>query len=349
MESFQYYPAHGRKANPVCSICIANYNGFSIIGGCIDSATAQYGDFDVEIIIHDDASTDNSVALLRAQYPQVEVLVSTDNVGFCTANNRMAEHARGKYLLLLNNDAALHPDALRALLDAAQQQLRPALLTLPEYDWGTGKLVDRGYFLDLFYNTVPNSDPACRDVATIAGSCLFTSRDFWNELNGFPEWMESLAEDLYLCSNARLRGVPVQVVPSSGYRHRQGASFGGNRVDEGKLNTTYRRRALSERNKTAVLIICTPTVLVWPLLGVHLAMLVIEGATISVLRRDTRVWREIYWQTLKATFGGMATLRARRRHQQAQRRVSLREYMRPFTFLPQKLRLLARHGVPTIR
>ena len=77
-------------------------------------------DAPVEILVHDDASRDGSVALLREKYPQVHVLASEQNVGFCVGNNRLVAAARGDYVLLLNNDAALAPDAVRRLLEAAQ-------------------------------------------------------------------------------------------------------------------------------------------------------------------------------------------------------------------------------------
>ena len=123
---------------PVVSVCIANYNGEQLLVDCIDSVLAQYGGTTIEIIVHDDASSDDSVALLRASYPQVEVLASSDNVGFCIANNRMAAAAHGRYLLLLNNDAALYPDAIESLLTEADAQHHAGILTLPQYDWKTG-------------------------------------------------------------------------------------------------------------------------------------------------------------------------------------------------------------------
>ena len=80
----------------------------------------QDSGFPVEIIVHDDASSDGSVALIRQYYPQVVLIESPNNVGICVANNRMAALAKGDYLLLLNNDAALWPDALATLLATAQ-------------------------------------------------------------------------------------------------------------------------------------------------------------------------------------------------------------------------------------
>ncbi|MEN6538797.1 MAG: glycosyltransferase family 2 protein [Mizugakiibacter sp.] len=345
----RHYPALNRPAAPDCSVCIANYNGADLLVDCLDSVLAQRGGVSIEIIVHDDASTDGSVALLRERYPQVELLASADNVGFCVGNNRMVAHARGAYVLLLNNDAALYPDALETLLADARARARPCLLTLPQYDWETGVLVDRGCRLDPFYNPVPNLDPRRTDVAMTIGACLFVPRATWVELGGFPEWMESIGEDLYLCCLARLRGVAVAVAPRSGYRHRQGVSFGGNRVQAGKLRTTFRRRRLSERNKTATMLVCTPTRLVWPLLALHLVVLSLEGAIMAALRRDARIWREIYAPVWALVASGRHELRARRRQVQADRRIGLRAYARGFVPVPRKLSMLLRHGLPTVR
>lgn len=349
MALVQHYPALKPETAPVCSICIANYNGVHMLAECLDSVLKQTSGVPIEIIVHDDASTDDSVAFLRERYPQVEILASSDNVGFCIGNNRMVAQARGEYLLLLNNDAALFPDALASLLEAARSQEQAGILTLPQYDWQSGELVDRGCLLDPFYNPVPNLDASRRDVAYVIGACMFLPRVLWNDLGGFPEWLGSLAEDMYLCCRARLCGLPVWVTRGSGYRHRQGKSFGGNRVDSGRLNTTYRRRYSSERNKTAVMVICTPTLLVWPLFALHLLMLAAEGPLLSLLKRNARVWRDIYGPTLAHVVRELGALRARRRAAQSGRRIGLRAYLRVFTAMPRKLVLLRRHGVPEMR
>lgn len=120
---------------PVCSVCVANYNGLAMLAGCLDSVLLQKGGWPVEIIVHDDASSDASVAFVRERYPGVVLIESRENVGFCIANNRMAAVATGDFLLLLNNDAALWPDALVTLLAAARALERPAILGLPQYEW----------------------------------------------------------------------------------------------------------------------------------------------------------------------------------------------------------------------
>jgi len=349
MALVQHFPALTPVPDPVCSICIANYNGVEVLVDCIDSVLAQEGAIPVEIIVHDDASTDGSMEWIRQRYPKVELLAADENVGFCVANNRMVAQARGEFILLLNNDAALYPDALQTLLAAARDQAPPGVFTLPQYDWQSGELVDRGCLLDPFYNPVPNLDPARYDVAYVIGACMFLPRALWNDLGGFPDWFGSIAEDMYMCCLARLRGLPVTVTQTSGYRHRQGRSFGGNRVDAGKLNTTYRRRYFSERNKTAVMAICTPTGGVWPWLVVHLLVLCVEGIVLSLAKRDTAIWREIYAPTLRFGFEETGVLLAKRRTVQRMRCISLREYLGGFVLAWRKLRLLRRYGIPDVR
>lgn len=336
-------------AGPIISVCIANYNGMEVIDDCLRSVLAQEGDMQVEILVHDDASTDASVARIRDNYPQVKLIVSDSNVGFCVANNRMASEARGKYLLLLNNDAALYPDALQALLAEAGRLGQHAILSLPQYDARSGVLIDRGCLLDPFLNPIPNLDPARHDIAMVIGACLWTPRALWDELEGFPEWFGSIGEDLYLCCRARLAGYPVRVLAKSGYRHRVGMSFGGGKAVQGRLVTTFRRRALSERNKSFVLACTYPSPLFQLIFPIHLALLLVEGAVLTLIRRDARLFREIYLGCLGALWERRTELAAQRRRVQAASSVGRRVFFTPFSWFPHKLRLLARYGMPRIR
>lgn len=348
MGMVQHYPALNRPAAPLCSVCIANYNGIDLLADCLNSVLAQQGDISIEIIVHDDASTDGSLAILRERYPQVEVLAGAQNAGFCISNNRMAAHARGEFILLLNNDAALYPDALLTLLHAARARAQPCILTLPQYDWTTGALVDRGCMLDPFYNPIPNLDPERTEVAMAIGACLWIPRALWNSLGGFPEWMESIAEDLYLCCLARSCGVDVCATSTSGFRHRLGASFGGARIEHNRLKSSMRRRRLSERNKTYVLFIFTPTPLMWPLLAVHLGMVLLEGLVVTAIRMDRRIFTDIYANVPASLWRQRENLRWLRTRTRIVRTTSIRTYFRVFSLLPRKLLLLLRHGIPRI-
>jgi len=349
MGMVQHHPALNRPTDPVCSVCIANYNGVPLLDDCLQSVLSQIGDHSIEIIVHDDASTDESVAWLRRNYPCVDLLSSSENVGFCISNNRMVEHARGTYILLLNNDASLASDALTTLLGTTLDQHPEGIITLPQYDWESGKLVDRGCMLDPFYNPVPNIDPRQQHVAMVIGACLWIPRALWFELGGFPEWFKSIGEDLYLCCRARLAGYPVQVTANSHYRHRQGTHFGGNRAGAGGLATTYRRRRLSERNKTFAMVLCTPTALLCLVLPLHLLLLTLEGITLSLARHDARLWREVYASVWRMLWKEMPRLRIQRRLVQSTKNTVQLSYSSGFVWRLRKLDLLMRHGAPEIR
>jgi hypothetical protein len=160
--------------------------------------------------------------------------------------------------------------------------------------------------------------------------------------------MESIAEDLYLCCLARLRGYAVVPLATSGYRHRRGATFSGERAVADLPVTTFRRRRLSERNKTATLFVCTPTLLMWPLLGLHLLVLFIEGIAISLWRLDARILSQIYLAVPASLLRQFVSLRMMRKEIQARRRASVKRYFAQFTCLPRKAVLLVRFGMPRI-
>jgi len=334
---------------PLVSVCIANYNGMDVIDDCLRSVLDQKGHISVEILVHDDASNDGSAAYIRDHYPYIKLITSESNVGFCIANNRMATAASGQYLLLLNNDAALFLDALQTLLAEASRLGKPAILTLPQFDATSGTLVDRGCLLDPFFNPVPNLNAECQDVAMVIGACLWAPKTLWDELDGFPPWFVSMAEDMYLCCRARLAGYRVYVLRSSGYRHRQGKSFGGNRSIDGQLRTTYRRRSLSERNKTYVMVLMSPSLQFAIILPVHLALIGLEGLTITLLKLNSKVWVEIYYPVFKGIWGERRKLVEARREIQKTRKINLKDWLKVFVKFPRKIQMLVRYGIPVIK
>ncbi len=333
---------------PLVSVCIANYNGMAVIDDCLRSVLGQEGNIPVEILVHDDASSDGSAEYIRTRYPDVQLIESLENVGFCMANNRLAAAAKGKYLLLLNNDAALFQDALQTLLAEATRLDQHAILSLPQYDATTGELVDIGCLFDPFLNPVPNCNPQRNDVGMVIGACLWIPREFWVELGGFPEWFGSIAEDMYLCCRARLTGYPVRALPESGYRHWQGKSFGGNRIAK-NLSTTYRRRALSERNKSFVMVLTCPMPQLFLIFPLHLALIMLEGAIVTILKRDVAVWKTIYAPLIPALWRTRDRLACLRGDIQRGRHISLRSWLAVFMVLPYKIVMLFKYGLPEIR
>ncbi|MBT4521675.1 MAG: glycosyltransferase family 2 protein [Halieaceae bacterium] len=333
---------------PTVSICVANYNGAELIGRCLDSIYAQNSDATIEILVHDDASDDDSVAIVSRRFPDVRLLSSADNVGFCRANNKMVAAASGTYVLLLNNDAWLAEDAVETLL-RAQRVYGESILTLPQFNADDERFSDCGMFMDVLATPMLILEKSEQPVATVMGSCLWLSRALWDQCGGFPPWFGSIAEDMYLCNYARILGYPVVALSHSAYYHHVGHSFGGGKVVAGELTTTIVRRRLSERNKLYVMFLFYPLPLLLLVFPLQLSLLAVEGMVLAIIKRRPSVFTRIYGHALWAFVLNLPDLAGRRREVQARRVIGNREYLSVFRWFPHKLRMLMRHGIPKIQ
>lgn len=338
-----------QAVSPLVSICIPNYNGADYISECIASVLAQERDYEIEIVVHDDASTDNSLNIIRGQFPEVHVLASKTNVGFCISNNRMVDYAHGEYILLLNNDAILRPGSLHAFLREAHSAHVPGIVGLPQYSLVDGALVDRGYEFDLFMNPIPSFATGRQDVATVTGACLWIPRNIWDEVGGFPDWFESVAEDIYLCHAARLLGYGVTVLDTPGFDHWIGRNLGGGKVQDDRLVSTIRRRTLSERNKTWVMMICYPMPALLVILPLHLLLLAIEACFLLLAGAPWHSLKEIYAALPRALFREADAVATKRRYLKKHNRLKPIAYLARFRLLPRKLIMLFRYGLPKLR
>jgi GT2 family glycosyltransferase len=333
---------------PACSICIANYNGAAVMGPCLESIYDQDFHLPLEIIIHDDASTDASVDFIRTHYPDVVLIVSERNAGYCVSNNRMVSRAQGRYILLLNNDAVLHRDAIKTLYNHAERQPGPNILGLPQYDMQTGELIDRGSLFDPFLNPVPNRDAGRTDVGMVMGACLWLPKGLWDELGGFPEWFGSIAEDVYLCCRVRMGGGSVEVLPASGYDHWVGRSFGGGKVSESGLRTSYNRRYLSERNRSISMLLFYPLPVLLMLFPAYVLLLLLEGALLTVIKADYRILNQIYLSSQRSILLEWKRVLSLRRSVQSARRIPYRSFFGVFVPVPYKLKMAVKYGLPEI-
>ena len=114
------------------SILIVNWNTRDYTTDCLQSlaATADrieldpidhprliYRCYQAEVFVVDNASHDGSVALIRERFPWVKIIENDQNIGFAPANNQAYHRSTGRYVLLLNSDTEVHPQAMTALLD----------------------------------------------------------------------------------------------------------------------------------------------------------------------------------------------------------------------------------------
>lgn len=340
------YPVTEQRPT-VISVCIANYNGREVLAECLASVFAQRINGMLEVIVHDDASTDNSFELVGT-YPNAHLIRSESNVGYCASNNRMASAATGRYLLLLNNDAILLPNALQCLLDTARSAVDVGICSLAQYDYRTGAMIDCGMTLDPFLNPVPVLPESGAQPVMAIGACLFIRKSLWETIGGFPEWYGSLAEDMFLCLYARILGYRVAIASQSGFKHHLGHSFGGGKETPRGLSSTYRRRQLSERNKTFNMFLFYPTLALAVILPVHSVLLLLEGLAFAAHDRSLKPLSLIYVPALSSLITRFRELLKLRSAIQSFRRTDMRTFFRSFDCRPRKLIMLLRHGWPRL-
>jgi GT2 family glycosyltransferase len=105
------------------SVVIPNWNGAEHLEACLPALHKQtFADF--EVIVVDNGSDDDSVSLIKSNYPSVTIIELAENTGFAAACNQGIRAARGEYIALLNNDTEVDPGWLEALHHAAAQDDR---------------------------------------------------------------------------------------------------------------------------------------------------------------------------------------------------------------------------------
>ena len=220
---------------PFISIIIPNWNGAAHLPTCLQSLRRQtYPRF--EVIVVDNASTDDSLELLERDYPEVRVVALPRNRGFAGGANAGIERARGEIVALLNNDTEADPRWL--------EELAGALARHPEAGMAASKLLlfDRRDTIhsagDLYrVDGVPgNRGVWQRDdgqfdreeyVFGACGGAAAYRREMLEEVGLFDEDLFAFCEDVDLAWRAQLAGWRCIYVPTAVVYHKLSATGGG--------------------------------------------------------------------------------------------------------------------------
>ena len=125
------------------SIITINYNGLKDTCELIDSIPFNN---DLEVIVVDNASEKDEASLISAKYPQVQVIRSSQNLGFAGGNNLGIKAARGKYLFFINNDTIFKEFNVQALIDRLESSPKIAVVCPKlRFSWGNNPIQFAGY------------------------------------------------------------------------------------------------------------------------------------------------------------------------------------------------------------
>lgn len=224
-------------------VSIVTYNNADTIQRCIESVRSQRGDLQIRISIVDNDSKDDTVALVRTKYPDVEVILPGSNVGFGAGHNLVLRGCDEPYALLINPDAWLLGGSLERLVDVLETHDRIALAgPRMEYEDGSPQL-SFGRFPGLVadlrqrYLTLGARSGSMAAVGKlkrlpespihpdwISGSCALSRVAALDAVGYFDERFFLYLEDVDLCRRLREKGWRVRVEPGASCRHAEGHS-----------------------------------------------------------------------------------------------------------------------------
>ena len=235
------------------SIIIVSWNVRDLLDACLASLHQAQLSLEgrgggslpsAEIIVVDSGSGDGSAAMIRKQYPSVQLLAQMDNVGFTRGNNIALARARGRCILLLNPDTEVRPDAINKLLrvldetpragivgphtlntDGSHQSTRrrfPTLMTgIFESSWlapYAPASVERDYRM------LDSDDSAILEADWVQGSALMMRREVYETIGGLDEAYTMYSEELDYCRRAKSAGWRVYYHGGALITHHGGKS-----------------------------------------------------------------------------------------------------------------------------
>ncbi|UKB81749.1 glycosyltransferase family 2 protein [Chryseobacterium sp. MEBOG07] len=203
--------------NMKLSVIIVNYNVTRLLRSCLLSLQKYIQEVEYEVIVIDNASTDNSWENLIPEFPSVDFISSKTNGGFSKANNQAVQTAKGEYILLLNPDTELEGPYMKELLDFADSQSSFGCLGVRMHD-AEGHFLPESKrsvpdmfnsFEKLFTNFKKNNsktyyrndieEDAVAEIEVITGAFLLAKREVYEKIGGLDEAYFMYGEDIDLC------------------------------------------------------------------------------------------------------------------------------------------------------
>jgi N-acetylglucosaminyl-diphospho-decaprenol L-rhamnosyltransferase len=232
--------------NPTVTVVVVTYNSGRHIDDCLRAITGQLPNKDSGVVVFDNASSDDTTAIVEQRWPEVRLVRSPDNLGFGRACNRAADGLATRYVLFVNPDAILRAGCVDALLDVARRCPegglyggrsystdgaldphscfgRPTLWGLWCFATGLSTAFTRSQWLNPEGLGAWARDSE-RPVGVISGCLLLADRELWDRLGGFDPEFFMYGEDVDLSVRAAgLRYAPM-ITPAAGVVHVGGAS-----------------------------------------------------------------------------------------------------------------------------
>lgn len=228
------------------AIVIVTYNSEENIRTCLESVLTQRQEITQQVIVVDNNSRDSTVTLVREQFPEVELILPGENLGFARGVNLGVRHSDAEFVLLLNPDTEILDHAIDAIIGFARQNpghglyggrtFQPDGNLEPSSCWGAPTLWSMALFAFGITTLAPRNrwlDPeslgswqrdSVREVGVVTGCFLLAPTAIWQELGGLDERYFMYGEDVDFAMRARRIGCRPVICPDARLVHEVGQS-----------------------------------------------------------------------------------------------------------------------------
>ena len=224
----------GKSSRSIVSVIIPHYGGKAILNECLESLdNIEYPN--LEIIVVDNNSPDDSVKTVQNKYSNVKLIQSEYNRGFAGGCNFGAQHSTGEYLLILNNDTIHEKGWIKYLVmrmesDKNISAVQPKIKNYTKRDYfdyagGCGGFMDqycfpfsRGRILNNIEKDSGQYDDPCK-IFWASGTAFLTRKNIFNQIGGFDETFFAHMEEIDYHWKCQLLGYEIWVEPQSVIYH----------------------------------------------------------------------------------------------------------------------------------
>ena len=282
------------------AIVILNWNGRQMLKEYLP-LVLKYSREEATVYVADNASTDDSLTMLKQEFPEVELIVLERNWGFADGYNKALAKIEAEYFVLLNSDIEVTPDWLKpmvAYMDGHQDvaACQPKLRSIFdkhrfEYAGASGGYIDRfGYPFcrGRIFETVEEDSGQYDETADVlwatGAALMIRSKDYW-ETGGLDGRFFAHNEEIDLCWRLRIRGRRVVCLPESLIYH-----VGGGTLPKSNPMKTF----LNFRNNLTMLYKCLPEEELKPVMRWRWALDYLAAWEMLILKRNVGDFKAVY-------------------------------------------------------
>lgn len=226
--------------NPSVAVVILNWNGKAYLKQFLPGILLSEYD-NLQIVVGDNASTDDSVAFLSENFPTVKIIQNDQNYGFAGGYNKVLERVEADYFVLLNSDVEVTPDWIKPVIDLMENDVCIAAAQ-PKIKWHLNKKQFEyagaaGGYLDIYsfpfcrgrlFNVYEYDDGQYNDATEVfwaSGAAFFIKSKCWKEAGGLDADLFAHMEEIDLCWRLKNLNYKIMYCPDAEVYHVGGGTL----------------------------------------------------------------------------------------------------------------------------